>query len=549
MLHLKIAESIEYIFQDRLHEFYGMLAYHYNQGQDLEKAEEYMTKAGEEALNSSASSEALDYYQEALKLYLRKHGDNTDQLKIANYEKNIGLALYNKGSMREAVRYFDNVMSRWGAPLPKMNLFGIARLMWDMWIILKVIYLFSPNSKRTPGNRDIEIFDLYHKASLSLTLFDNFRVVQVIMCNLKRTTKFELTKIPRVSMYWSASAGIFSASGFLFRLSNRLLHYAHEVMDFEGPGSRMAYACMSTASTVCQGKWEKINHIDEDLVDQSLKMGDFYHSSLYLWFYGLVKGEQGKFDRMVMVFNKLYDIGETYGHHAEIILSYGIKSKYFVKARHAHEAVIAAEKGIAYCQDYGSEINQIMLLGSKIEAQLLAGNIEGAQESILLTSKMIKRQTLLIMPLYLAPYLTARFFVAIEQLKISIRSGESSDLSSFKKYAFKVGKEAVRNSRKYAPFRTNILRLMGEFHWVTGKPEKAIKWWKKAITEGERLCARPDLSRTYYEVGKRLLEPQSKYKELNGTNGKQFLDKARIMFQDMSMQWDLAEMDNTTVDY
>ena len=84
---------------------------------------------------------------------------------------------------------------------------------------------------------------------------------------------------------------------------------------------------------------------------------------------------------------------------------------------------------------------------------------------------------------------------------------------------------------------------------TNGKPEKAIKWWKKAITEGERLCARPDLSRTYYEVGKRLLEPQSKYKELNGTNGKQFLDKARIMFQDMSMQWDLAEMDNTTVDY
>ena len=67
-----MAQSIEKIFQERLHEFYGMLAYHYSKGEDLEKAEEYMTKAGEEALRSSASSEALNYFQEALKLYVEQ---------------------------------------------------------------------------------------------------------------------------------------------------------------------------------------------------------------------------------------------------------------------------------------------------------------------------------------------------------------------------------------------------------------------------------------------------------------------------------------------
>ncbi len=40
-LHLKVAKSIENIFQGRLHEFYGMLAYHYGSGDALEKAEEY----------------------------------------------------------------------------------------------------------------------------------------------------------------------------------------------------------------------------------------------------------------------------------------------------------------------------------------------------------------------------------------------------------------------------------------------------------------------------------------------------------------------------
>ena len=55
-----------------------------------------MTKAGEEALRSSASSEALHYYKEALRLYLDKYGDSADPEKLANFEKNIAMAYFNK---------------------------------------------------------------------------------------------------------------------------------------------------------------------------------------------------------------------------------------------------------------------------------------------------------------------------------------------------------------------------------------------------------------------------------------------------------------------
>ena len=87
VLHLKVAQSIEKIFHERLHEFYGMLAYHYNKGEDLEKAEEYMTRAGEEALRSSASSEALNYFREALKLYVDRYGEKADPQKLISFKK------------------------------------------------------------------------------------------------------------------------------------------------------------------------------------------------------------------------------------------------------------------------------------------------------------------------------------------------------------------------------------------------------------------------------------------------------------------------------
>ena len=88
-----------------------------------------------------------------------------------------------------------------------------------------------------------------------------------------------------------------------------------------------------------------------------------------------------------------------------------------------------------------------------------------------------------------------------------------------------------------------VLRLMGEYYWLIGKQKKALKWWDKAIKTGEAIGARPDLSRTYFEVGKSLLEPNSKYKELNGITAEEYLEKARTMFVEMDLQWDLDELD------
>ncbi len=118
-LHLDVAKSIELVFHEKLYEFFGMLAFHYSKGEDLDKAEEYLIKAGEEALKSSASSEALHFYQEALNIYLKKYGEEADPGKVAMLEKNIAIALFNKGEYIKADEYFERVLSYYGEKLPK----------------------------------------------------------------------------------------------------------------------------------------------------------------------------------------------------------------------------------------------------------------------------------------------------------------------------------------------------------------------------------------------------------------------------------------------
>ncbi len=78
---------------------------------------------------------------------------------------------------------------------------------------------------------------------------------------------------------------------------------------------------------------------------------------------------------------------------------------------------------------------------------------------------------------------------------------------------------------------------------MTGDQTKALKWWKKSVKTGEKLSARPDLSRTYFEIGKSLLEPGSKQTELDGITGEEYLQKARTMFEEMDLQWDLEQLD------
>ena len=45
------------------------------------------------------------------------------------------------------------------------------------------------------------------------------------------------------------------------------------------------------------------------------------------------------------------------------------------------------------------------------------------------------------------------------------------------------------------------------------------------------------------EIGKRLLDENGKYSELNGISAEEYKEKARTMFQEMDLQWDLDELD------
>jgi len=66
--HLRVGEALEEIFPERLEEEAHLLAYHYREAKEDEKALNYYTLAGNAARRMSAYTEAIDHYSHALEI-------------------------------------------------------------------------------------------------------------------------------------------------------------------------------------------------------------------------------------------------------------------------------------------------------------------------------------------------------------------------------------------------------------------------------------------------------------------------------------------------
>ena len=67
-LHLRVADSLESLYQDKLDEQFEQLAFHYDRSGNADKALDYLLKAGEKAKRSSADIQAISHLSRGLSL-------------------------------------------------------------------------------------------------------------------------------------------------------------------------------------------------------------------------------------------------------------------------------------------------------------------------------------------------------------------------------------------------------------------------------------------------------------------------------------------------
>ena len=548
MLHIKVAESIEKLFKDRLNEFYGLLSYHYGKGENHEKAEKYLIKAGEESLRTSASNEALTYFQEGHKLFFNKHGD-VDPEKLIVLEKNIALAFCRKGNFVEGLKHYDQVIKRLGVPQSKNRLTRTLHLLADLLIVVARLYISANGPKRDPDLLEKEIFETTMRRNEILVIADTKRVFPAMVRLLRESNSFDITKTANGFRLWIGTGTVFSYMGISFKIARKFLERSMEMVNQDKAEDMIAFNNSDAMYKHCAGLFNEINGYDYNLVDRCLKSGEMFYISAYTWSVGSVMVEKGNFADALAIIDNLTNIAEIYDHEQTRIVALGLKLHLKFKIRDFSEAQRLADDRFSLADELGLIINKISALGYKIMIHAMMNDIDRATELVTQAEDLITVKDRL-PPYCFAPYLAGRFINDINILAKSMHSGNSGDVTGYKNKALQSGKNALRNILKYVPPKIIVFKSMGDYYWLIREQKTAMKWWMRAIRAGEQMSARPDLARTYFEVGRRLLETGSQYRKFNGmVDANSYLEKAKILFEKMELETDIKELEQVQSDY
>jgi class 3 adenylate cyclase/tetratricopeptide (TPR) repeat protein len=543
-LHRKVAQSIEKVFSDRLHEFYGMLAYHYSMGEDLDKAEEYMIKAGQEAMRSAASSEALDYFEEALSIYRNKFGEKASPEKIAMLEKNIAYALFNKGEHVKSADYFTRVLEYHGEAFPKTTVGVVLKCVNGFLQLLTGLYIPRLKWKRIPDENDKEIIELqYAKARALLTSVPKRGMIETFFL-MPRFTTIDISKIEKGFGKLATMSGLFSWTGISATISRRMLTFTEDKIGKNDDWSYYSWLMGEAGHKLYVDDFD-LSRIDmalfKELTGKMIRVGAFYeviHAVIMVGFFFIKRGDFETAGDMVALLGR---VGAEYEHDHAKVYHLALEMRLSREQGKLKEAVAAAHRGIILAEKLGLRAIHLEFLALRAQVHLLLGDQQGS-ETCFKHQEEIKSDIHLV-PHYLSKYIAVRSMYSVYCLEEAVNDGDSPRVQQLARESWKWRTQAMKVSKKSKRELVEILRLMGTRSWLMGDRNKALKWWADSVETAERLKFRPDLARTYFEIGKRLSEPNSPYKELNGISSVEYLNKAKTMFEEMGLQWDLEQLE------
>ncbi len=537
-LHRAIAQTMEELFADRLHEFYGMLAFHYCAAADIERAEEFLLKAGSEAMKSAASSEALNSYKRAMALYSERLGSEVDAAKIAHLEKNIAVALYNHGQYAEAVRSARKVLPFYRIRTPTSNVDLAIRSLAGFASFLVTVHLPGLKFKRTPTPTDSEGIRLYYQCLAALVHHDPKRFLFESFILARRLSRFDLNKVEHGIAMFASSGNLLAWTGASFYLSSKVLRLLDEKFDVPDIKTEISLAAARITHAFLAGDWDS-PPFDSNLVARALAIGEVFLTANYVIFCGRLALERGQIELAQMLADLLNEIGDQYDHHYPKALHVYLHSKILLKTREVDQAIDESTVGERIAAEGSLDIVVLSLGAFRARVEAFTGDLETADRTLRQVEERCSKKRL--PRSYRGDILLSRATIDVLRLQQAWRTNDSKRFADLRTRASISCKKLLKNSRMVASHRVEAARLSGVYHIVNGEPRKAARQWEAGLRIGTQLRADLDLARLYMEVGKWCVDPKVDIDQLNGLTANHYLLESRKLFEHMKIDWDLAE--------
>jgi len=578
-LHLHIAGAIEMIFFERIEEFYGILSWHYSQGDDLEKTENYILKAGEEALKSSASREAIFYFSKAIDLYVKRLSVAASSEKLIGMNKSLALACFNSGELLKAIPYFEKVLKYHGYPIRKNQTFKGIFFIKDLMVFLLQLYLPVFKRVKQASSHDEELFALYYSYGESMGNISPENLLFGAAWMAKNFYRYDYRFFKKGLMMEFVVSFVFIWTGLSRRIAERIFSDAEKHKDYFDKMIQLNYLETRFFYDFLTGDWSTsyTEYYDKDVINFNLRIGRINEVTVVL-LYAIPDMciEKGLFKEAESILEEQGDLGVIYNHYSATIYSSIPRMLLFLKTRQLVKAFETAQKSLSDVTEAGMISFQIRILSYIAYIKILQEEMEEGKECLDRAGKLAAGE--LIAPYHISYYFLGEVLWGLDCLKKEMQAGENSNtkqIGILKKYAKNFIKKLLKNVCNVAPGRTEAYRLTGTWYLYLGMAterglvpfkrifpgvralrnfRKAISWLKKSIDEGERLGACPELSRSYFEAARCMLEmpltfphknmkKEACFKKSIGLSPEACLSRAEEMFRKMDLQWDLARLE------
>jgi len=292
-LHQSVAEWIEQNNTGNLESYYPLLAHHWTQAAEMhevaqgeatmQKAVEFLEKSGEQAMQTYANKEAIQFFSQALEWDAKlptagsKDESRKRQFRRARWHGRLGLAHYGLGNLPECDRNVREALQLLGSPIPKTSLqFALGLL---PQIIQQVLHWNFParhigsfqGDKREAA---LEVARLYEL--MSRIYFYSNETLPIMYTVLRFLNEAEKAGTsPELAIAYS-SMGVLSGLAQLHKLAEtyveRGLAVAEEVNQLSNV---ITVNVVTSAYKVTIGKWDEVRQRVEEAKALCEQLGDY----------------------------------------------------------------------------------------------------------------------------------------------------------------------------------------------------------------------------------------------------------------------------------
>ena len=530
-IHKRVGQVIEGLFEDRLEEFYGVLAYHYARAETWEKAEDYLLKAGDQAGRMAADSEALAHYQHAMLIFERAFGDEWDPVQRAMLERKVGEALFRRGEHMQALEYLKRALEFLGKPLPDTRL-GVrlaifrellkqlGRYLLPRLLGLKNEIMVLIDEPVDPAvEEEVHVYELIEWIE-ALRNQENFLLVALKLSNVAEQKIY-----PFGIVVGATALGLVCDFIPVFLLAGNYHHRAMIIAEYMKHPSLLglAYTGLNIHGSYL-GDWDTAIETGQKAADIYKGTGNLHNQGEAL--YGLAAnfGYMGDYPKALEYSRAIIQLGQE-GNDLQV-QCWGLLREGFSLQRQGqiNEASTSLSKAVELAKAISDYATQIEAGGELARCFLNQGELEQAL-SILkdIQQVFVEHGAIGGTNTPLRNSLAAAYLMAAEQ-GVAIQENNGNWLRK----ARNACKVALKQGKAFHPGMPDALRMQGTFEWLMGKHSAARKWWQRSLTTAVDQRQRYDLGMVFLEMGRRM-------------NDRACLERAETIFTEIGAELHLKQ--------